>query len=321
MGAGRADRRGQRRDAAGPAVRGCRILAGIVSVLTTGTSWNALPQELGCGSGVTCWRRLREWQRAGVWQRLHRLVLDQLGQRGLLDWSRAAVDSVSVRAKRKGELTGPIPTDRGKAGTKYHVLCDRNGLPQRTCPSPVSTSGHGIGCGSAGARSAVRRPRWSTNQSRASAAACSSVPGSSNRWVAPGTTASRDSHRNPGLRPPVELEHHGVPAADHQQGRRPYRAQPRRRQVGAAPAGDDRGHLRVVGGRPERRRRAGAGPEVPDRQAPAPAAVPHPGRHRGQPTGQQPDVEHVPAVELLARGEQVEQQRGQPGLLQHVPAT
>jgi transposase len=86
-----------------------------------------LPPELGCGSGVTCWRRLRQWQQAGVWQRLHRAVLDRLAQHDLLDWSRAAVDS--VRAKRRGALTEPSPTDRGKAGSKYHVLCDRNGLP------------------------------------------------------------------------------------------------------------------------------------------------------------------------------------------------
>lgn len=112
-----------------PRVPDRAALAGIIFVLKTGISWNDLPAELGCGSGVTCWRRLREWQRAGLWDRLHRTVLDRLGQRGLLDWSRAAVDSVSVRAKKKGELTGPSPTDRGKAGTKYHVLCDRNGLP------------------------------------------------------------------------------------------------------------------------------------------------------------------------------------------------
>jgi transposase len=110
-----------------PRVSDRAVLAGIVFVLSTGISWNTLPWELGRGSGVTCWRRLREWQRAGLWERLHRAVLDRLGQQGLLDWSRAAVDSVSVRAKRKGELTGPSPTDRGKA--KYHLLCDRNGLP------------------------------------------------------------------------------------------------------------------------------------------------------------------------------------------------
>jgi transposase len=84
-----------------------------VFVLKTGISWNELPRELGCGSGVTCWRRLREWQQAGVWQQLHRVVLDQLAQLDLLDWSRVAVDSVSVRAKRRGEATGSSPTDRG----------------------------------------------------------------------------------------------------------------------------------------------------------------------------------------------------------------
>jgi len=112
-----------------PRVPDRAALAGIVFVLKTGISWNELPQELGCGSGVTCWRRLREWQQAGLWQQLHRVVLDRLAQQDLLDWSRAAVDSVSVRAKRRGEATGPSPTDRGKAGSKYHVLCDRNGLP------------------------------------------------------------------------------------------------------------------------------------------------------------------------------------------------
>ena len=112
-----------------PRVPDRAALAGIVFVLKSGISWNELPQELGCGSGVTCGQRLRECQQAGVWQQLHRVVLDRLAQQDLLDWSRAAVDSVSVRAKRRGEATGPSPTDRGKAGSKYHVLCDRNGLP------------------------------------------------------------------------------------------------------------------------------------------------------------------------------------------------
>jgi transposase len=122
-----------------PRVPDRAALAGIVFVLKTGISWNDLPQELGCGSGVTCWRRLREWQDARVWPRLHRVVLDRLAQRGLLDWSRAAVDSVSVRAKRRGELTGPSPTDRGKAGSKYHVLCDRDGLPLHALVTGANT--------------------------------------------------------------------------------------------------------------------------------------------------------------------------------------
>src|SRR4051812_13875114 len=88
-----------------PRVPDRAALAGIIFVLTTGISWNGLPPELGCGSGVTCWRRLRLWQRAGVWAQLHRVVLDRLVQHDLLDWSLAAVDSVSVRAKRRGELT------------------------------------------------------------------------------------------------------------------------------------------------------------------------------------------------------------------------
>ena len=76
-------------------------LAGIVYQLRTGVPWRLLPtRELGCGSPVTCWRRRRDWQRAGVWQRLHHLLLDQLGRQGQLDWSRASLDSASVRAKR-----------------------------------------------------------------------------------------------------------------------------------------------------------------------------------------------------------------------------
>jgi transposase len=76
-------------------------LAGIVYQLRTGVPWRLLPtRELGCGSPVTCWRRLRDWPRAGVWQRLHQLLLDELGRDGRLDWSRASVDSLSVRAKR-----------------------------------------------------------------------------------------------------------------------------------------------------------------------------------------------------------------------------
>lgn len=76
------------------------VLAGIVYVLKTGIPWNMLPQEIGCGSGVTCWRRLRDWQRSGVWQRLLQVLQDKLGRGGCIDWSRASLDSASVPAKR-----------------------------------------------------------------------------------------------------------------------------------------------------------------------------------------------------------------------------
>ncbi len=76
------------------------VLEGIAFVLSTGIGWAKLPVELGCGSGWTCWRRMHEWAEAGVFDRLHVAVLNQLGERGELDWSRASLDSVSVRAKR-----------------------------------------------------------------------------------------------------------------------------------------------------------------------------------------------------------------------------
>jgi transposase len=79
------------------------VLGGIIYVLRAGVPWRLLPaRELGCGSGVTCWRRLRDWQQAGVWEALHHRLLDWLGDGGQVDWSRAAIDSVSVRARRGG---------------------------------------------------------------------------------------------------------------------------------------------------------------------------------------------------------------------------
>src|SRR3954470_18151552 len=86
-----------------PRVPDRACLTGIVFVLKTGLPWEALPQELGCGSGMTCWRRVREWQAAGVWARLHHALLDRLGDADQIDWSRAALDSASVPAK-KGAL-------------------------------------------------------------------------------------------------------------------------------------------------------------------------------------------------------------------------
>jgi transposase len=75
-----------------------QVLTGILFVLKTGIPWEDLPQEMGCGSGVTCWRRLREWQEQGVWQALHEVLLARLNAAGQIDWQRAAVDSSHVRA-------------------------------------------------------------------------------------------------------------------------------------------------------------------------------------------------------------------------------
>jgi transposase len=78
-------------------------LTGIVFVLKSGIPWEMLPQEMGCGSGMTCWRRLKEWQEAGVWEKLHRVLLDRLGEADQIDWERASLDSASIPAKRGGQ--------------------------------------------------------------------------------------------------------------------------------------------------------------------------------------------------------------------------
>ncbi len=83
-----------------PRVPARAALTGILFVLRSGIPWELLPQEMGCGSGVTCWRRLRDWQQAGVWDRLHQSLLDQLGRADRIDWSRASLDSRLVPAKR-----------------------------------------------------------------------------------------------------------------------------------------------------------------------------------------------------------------------------
>lgn len=73
-------------------------LRGILSVLRSGIPWEMLPQEMGCGSGMSCWRRVRDWQERGIWQLLHFVLLDWLARYGQIDWSRAVVDGSSIRA-------------------------------------------------------------------------------------------------------------------------------------------------------------------------------------------------------------------------------
>src|SRR6202040_2322036 len=73
-------------------------ITGIVFVLRSGIPWEMLPQEMGCGSGMSCWRRLRDWQEAGIWQLIHFSLLDWLARYGEIDWSRAVVGGSAVRA-------------------------------------------------------------------------------------------------------------------------------------------------------------------------------------------------------------------------------
>src|ERR671914_105592 len=98
-----------------PRVPDRAALTGILFVLRSGIPWEMLPPEMGCGSGMTCWRRLQEWQRAGVWERLHQVLLEELGRGGDIDWSRAAVDSATVAAK-KGRCDGSQPDGQGQTG-------------------------------------------------------------------------------------------------------------------------------------------------------------------------------------------------------------
>jgi transposase len=95
-------------------------LTGILFVLKSGLPWEMLPAEMGCGSGMSCWRRLRDWQAAGVWAALHRVLLERLHGAGQIDWRRAALDSASVPAKRgepRSGRTRPTAASRARSGT------------------------------------------------------------------------------------------------------------------------------------------------------------------------------------------------------------
>jgi len=95
-------------------------LIGILFVLRSGTPWELLPREMGCGSGMTCWRRLRDWQKAGVWDRLQQTLLDRLGRQNGIDFSRASLDSASIAAKkgaRRRARTRPIEASPARSVT------------------------------------------------------------------------------------------------------------------------------------------------------------------------------------------------------------
>lgn len=91
-----------------PRVPAKAALSGIIYVLKSGIPWRMLPEEFGC-SGVTCWRRLRDWQEAGLWRELLQVLRDRLGSEGRIDWTRASLDSASIPAKRGANRPAPTP--------------------------------------------------------------------------------------------------------------------------------------------------------------------------------------------------------------------
>ncbi len=96
-----------------PRIPDRQVLTGILFVLRSGVPWEMLPPEMGCGCGMTCWRRLKAWHEAGVWTRLHHTLLDRLGEAGQIDWSRAALDAQAVSAPgtaKRGLATSPVPS-------------------------------------------------------------------------------------------------------------------------------------------------------------------------------------------------------------------
>lgn len=112
-----------------PPVDHRKALTGILFVLKTGIPWEDLPCEMGCGSGMTCWRRLRDWQADGTWLKIHKVLLEKLRGADKLDWARALIDSSFVRAAYGGPGTGPSPVDRSKPGSKHHGLSEAQGIP------------------------------------------------------------------------------------------------------------------------------------------------------------------------------------------------
>jgi transposase len=153
-----------------PRVDNRAALTGVLFVLKSGIPWEMLPQEMGCGSGMTCWRRLRDWQDAGIWDQLHRTLLERLQAAEQIDWSRASLDSASVpapggarkpdrirqiaaRRARSSSRSAPplvgVPTACGATGPKMPASCQSRKRRQQVMPEPQPISWGSISQGDA----------------------------------------------------------------------------------------------------------------------------------------------------------------------------
>lgn len=118
-------------------------LTGILFVLRTGIPWEDLPKEMGCGCGMTCWRRLRDWQEAGVWDDIHQVLLNKLREGDKIDWSCMIVDSSSVRAVFGGRKPARTLRIAGKTDRSITSSSTDTGRrwPRRS-PAPIHTMSH-----------------------------------------------------------------------------------------------------------------------------------------------------------------------------------
>jgi transposase len=155
-------------------------LGGIIFVLQTGLPWKRLPTELGYGSGTTCWRRVREWQAAGVWERLHRVILNWLGDAGAIDWDRA-----SDRAAHASVRPSSTPTRRTTSRAAAPTSADAGsgaGSPARASNPPSASVGIAgrSNARSPGSPATVASPP-ATSAAPISSPACSTSPAPSPR--------------------------------------------------------------------------------------------------------------------------------------------
>src|SRR2546425_2853779 len=128
-----------------PRVPDRAALTGILFVLRNRIAWESLPRELGCGSGMTCWRRMREWQRAGVWPRILRVLIERMPEADRIDWARSSQTGGASARPRSG-LPGPTGPGTGLLGPTGPRQRQRAGLPGApgtggARPGPVGASG------------------------------------------------------------------------------------------------------------------------------------------------------------------------------------